>query len=441
MRTLVIGCNHRSARVALRERLAFEEAAVPGTLRALRETFPGTEAVLLSTCNRIELYLAHADRGLPRIGQIIDFLASCHDLEAAEFAPALYSHEDVEAARHLFRVVSSLDSMVLGESQILGQARAAYEIARQAGTVGRGLGSLFPQAFSVAKEIHTRTGIATGRVSVGSTAVDLAKQIFSRFEDKIVLMVGAGKMGELTLTHLLAMQPKELWVTNRTDQRATDLATRLSQRHGVAARVIPFAEWIDRLAEADIVITSTGAREPILRPADFAPIPALRRYRSLLLIDIAVALDIGAYVAEQDFVFLYNIDDLQTVTENALAQRREALDSCHEIVEAGLLAFAERLASPDLGSLINALRERFQEISDGELARLIPKLEAASPRDRELIEQMLHRLTHKILNHPLQLLNAAAANGSARVYADTLRAMFDLRPEDADQRSENADKS
>lgn len=432
MRTLVIGCNHRSARVALRERLAFDEASVPRALRSLVESFPGTEAVLLSTCNRLELYLAHADQGMPRIGQVIDFLAGWHDLAAAEFAPALYSHEDVEAARHLFRVVSSLDSMVLGESQILGQAKAAYETARQIGTVGRGLDALFRQAFSVAKEIHTRTGIATGRVSVGSTAVDLARQIFSRFEDKIVLMVGAGKMGEMTLRHLLTTNPKELWVTNRTDPRAADLAARLSQRYGVHARVIPFAEWIDRLAEADIVISSTGSREPILKAEDFAPIPARRRYRSLLLIDIAVPRDIDVAVAEQDCVFLYNIDDLQTVTEKTLARRRGALDQCHEIIEAGLLAFAERLASPELGPLIDALNKRFQEISDAELARIIPKLENASDRDRELIRQMLHRVTQKILNHPLQLLNDTAANGAARVYADTLRAMFDVSPQDAD---------
>ncbi len=429
MRTLVIGCNHRSAPVQMRERIAFDEPAIPRALQALREKFPASETVLISTCNRTELYVARPLQGHPRIEELIDFLAVFHGIPVTDFAEGLYSHEDVEAARHLFRVVSALDSMVLGESQILAQARSAFDIARSAGTVGHSLEALFQRAFSVAKDIHTKTAIATGRLSVGSTAVDLARQIFSRFDDKIVMMVGAGKMGELTLTHLLHTKPRELWVTNRTDERSAVLVERIISRHKVAARPIPFSDWIDHLVQTDIVISSTGSREPILTAAQFAPIPARRRYRPLLLIDIAVPRDIDPAVGEPDGVFLYNIDDLQSVVELNLAQRRDSIHACHAIIEENVIEFVERQSREDLGPLIAALQEHFRQIGDRELERILPKLESQSPHDRELVGQMLHRVMQKLLHEPVQLLNDNSANGSTRVYADTLRALFKLSNE------------
>jgi glutamyl-tRNA reductase len=426
MRTLVIGCNHRSAPVEVREKIAFSDQTAVRALSELRQRFPEAEAVLLSTCNRIELYLARPVSGHPRIDEVIDFVAGFHGIEACSFAEHLYSHEDIEAVRHLFRVVCSLDSMVLGESQILAQTKAAFELARTQGTSGKWLASLFPRAFAVAKEVHTNTAIATGRLSVGSTAVDLARQIFSHFSDKIIMMVGAGKMGELTLNHLLGTGPKRLWVTNRTDARAVALAERIAKRQAVPVEAVPYAQWIDHLAEVDIVITSAGASEPILTARQFAPIPARRRYKPLLLIDIAVPRNIESQVGEADGVFLYNIDDLQSVVEINLAQRREAINRCQAIIESNVVEFAGRQSRQDVGPLIASLQKHFRTVAEGELQRILPKLADASPEDRQLIEQMLHRITQKLLHEPITRLNDGTANGAAQVYAETLRAMFNL---------------
>lgn len=426
MRTLVIGCNHRSAPVEVREKISFTEEAAGRALRELRAQHPKCEAVLVSTCNRIEFYLARPITGHPRIDEVIDFIAKFHGVGAQHFAESLYSHEDGAAVRHLFRVVSSLDSMVLGESQILAQTKQALNLARAADTVGKCLDPLFQRAFAVAKEIHTKTCIATGRLSVGSTAVDLARQIFSHFNDKIIMMVGAGKMGELTLTHLLETGPKRLWVTNRTDARAVALAEKIAARQKVPVEAVPYAQWIDHLAEVDIVITSAGASEPILTGHQFTPIPARRKYRPILLIDIAVPRNIEQAVGEHDGVFLYNIDDLQSVVETTLVQRREAIAQCHRIVEASVLEFMERRPSQEVGPLIAALQKHFRGVAESELQRILPKLANISDDDRELIEQMLHRITQKLLHEPITKLNEPSPNGSAGVYADTLRAIFNL---------------
>jgi len=426
MRTLVIGCNHRTAPVALRERLAFSEAEIDDALRTFHLRFPNAEAVLISTCNRIELYVVHPIYDHPRIAEAIEFLAGYHGLEAPDVAEAFYSFEDTEAVRHLFRVVCSLDSMVLGESQILSQARQAFDAARSAGSVGRSLGDLFQRAFAVAKDAHTRTAIAAGRVSIGSAAVDLARQIFSHFNDKIVFMIGAGKMGEVTLTHLLATQPRELWITNRTDQRAFDTAERIHRRHGVQARVVPFCEWVDRLAEVDIVISSTGSRDPILTAEQFVPIPARRRYRSLLIIDIAVPRDIDPEIGKHDSVYLFNIDDLQLVTEATVIQRRGAVERCQAIIEANVVEFMARHSSSEVGPLIDAFKRHLDQIAGSEIEWLLPKLEQASAHDRELICQLLHRVIQKVLHDPVMALRNPPSEGLGKVYADTLRTMFNL---------------
>ncbi len=432
MRTLVVGCNHRSAPVALRERLAWSPDALPNALRALRERHLCAEAVLISTCNRMEMYIARPVAGHPRFDDVVAFLSEVQGLRPDTFAANLYSHEDTEAVRHLFRVVSSLDSMVLGESQILAQAKSAFDIARRVGTVGPELEGLFQRAFAVAKEIHTQTSLATGRVSVASTAVDLARQIFSRFDDKTVMMVGAGEMGELALTHVMETRPRELRVTNRTAERAADLARRFRERYAIEATPVPYAQWHDQLAEVDIVISSTGAREPILTAKDFKPIPKKRKYRPLLLIDIAVPRDIEPAVADVDeSVYLYNIDDLQLVVETNLAQRRDAIGRCHDIIEQHVIDFIEKRSKRDIGPLVRELQQHFRAIGQRELDWILPKLDSASPHDRQLIEQLLHRVIQKLLNGPIRMMGDKAANGAAQVYAETLKAMFEITQEES----------
>lgn len=431
MRTLVVGCNHRSAPVEIRESVAFDEAAVVRALSMFRETFPSSECVLLSTCNRMEIYVARPMGGQPRIAETIDFIARCHGLQPAVFAGEMYSKEDTEAARHLFRVVGSLDSMVVGETQILGQVKTAFELAQSAGTVGRHLNDLFQRALRVAKCVQA-TGITAGRLSVGSAAVDLARQVFARFQDKTVMMVGAGEMGELTLVHLLETNPGRLWVTNRTDERAVALAQKLRREHNVDAEVVPYSEWIDRLVDTDVLISSTGSHEPILTAKSFATIPKRRGYRPILLIDIAVPRDIEPAVAEDESVFLYNIDDLQTVTEKNLNQRREAVGRCQEIVEAAVLIYVRSLDRQDIGPLVAALRQQFKLVGQQEYERLVPKLTSASPHDRELIQQMLHRVVQKLLHEPVRHLSNHADGGESQVYADTLRTLFNLHGDNSD---------
>lgn len=426
MRTLVIGCNHRSAAVELRERIAFDAAAVPRALQLMKERFPACEAVLVSTCNRMEWYISRPIQERPRVADMVEFIGAFHNVPPAEFATSLYHHEDAEAVRHLFRVVSALDSMVLGETQILAQARDAFDLACSLGTAGGNLKMLFQRAFAVGKDVQNNTAIAAGRLSVGSTAVDLARQIFSRFDDKTVMMVGAGEMGELTLTHLMETNPKELWVTNRTDERATALADRLRERHKMPISPVPYVEWIDRLATADIVISCTGAREPILTTAEFRKIPAKRRYRPLLLIDIAVPRDIEPAIADEEEVYLYNIDDLQEVVEATLASRKGAIQQCHAIIEQSVIEFLSRQSARDIGPLIGELQQHFHEVGRRELDRILPKCEALSAHDRQLVEEMLHRVAQKLLHDPVQLLHEKSANGAASVYADTLRALFRL---------------
>jgi glutamyl-tRNA reductase len=328
--------------------------------------------------------------------------------------------------RHLFRVVSAIDSMVLGETQILAQARSAYETAQSAGAAGPHLQGLFQRAFAAGKDAQSRTSIASGRLSVGSTAVDLARQIFSHFGDKTVMMVGAGEMGELALAHLIETNPKELWVTNRTDARAIEVAQRLHEKHRRPAKPVPYAEWIDRLTQVDIVITCTGAAQPILTLEQFSTIPARRRYRPILLIDIAVPRDIEPSIGELDEVFLYNIDDLQSVVEATLAGRRGAIVECQRIIEEHVLEYVAKQAQRDIGPLIGDLQNHFRSIGQSEWERIVPKLESLSLHDRALVEEMLHRLTQKLLHDPVQLLNDKSANGAASVYADTLRALFGL---------------
>ena len=430
MRRYILGCNHRTAGVVLRERLAFDREATVAALARFRQQYPAAEAVLLSTCNRMELYWTRVDDAPPAAADVLQFIASFHDLDPADLVDAFYSYEDVEMVRHLFRVASSMDSMVLGESQILGQVKSAFAAARAAGTVGKTLGELFPLAFATAKEIHTQTRIAVGRISVGSTAVDLARQIFSRFDDKTVCLAGVGKMGQLTLTHLLETRPHRLWITTRTDARAVELARRIWEKHDVAAEPIPFADWIDRLADVDILISCTGAREPILTADQFAPVPAGRSYRPMLMIDIAVPRDIAPAVGENACVFLYNIDDLQTVTESTLARRRDAIRHCYQIIEAGVLKCVGNESGRAFAPLITALRRKIHHIAQDELDRIRPKLRDPSEQDWELIAHMVHRIAQKTLHDPLELLHERATDDSAQNYADALRALFKLQPDE-----------
>jgi len=429
MRTLVIGCNHRTAPLEVRERLAFDRASAAEALRALRVRFPCCEGVLLSTCNRTELYAARPVHGHPRIDEAIGFLASCRGIGAHEFGHSIYHYEDTEAVRHLFRVAASLDSMVLGESQILGQVKDAYLLAREIGMTGRMLDPVFQRALAVAKEIRATTDLSAGRTTVGGTAVEFARQIFARFDDKTVLLIGAGEMGEATLQHLLEARPACVLVANRTPARAEAVLDRLVRPAGLQGRVVPFERLLDSLAEADIVVSTTGAPEPILTRRALHGLPARRRYRPILMIDIAVPRDIEPTVGDLENVFLYNIDDLQVVAERNIAARERQITRCHELIEARVREFAAWQRGRDVGPTISALQRKLDEIGRQELERVLPKLSGLSPHDRELLEQMLYRISRKVLHAPSTTLRDRAAVGRAQVYIEALRNLFELKDE------------
>jgi glutamyl-tRNA reductase len=424
MRTLVIGCNFRTAPVSVRERLSFDEAGCRDALRSLRWRYPCSESVILSTCNRVEMYVSRLANGHPRVKEAIQFLAGVHDVSPADFSESVYHYEDSEAVRHLFRVVSSLDSMVLGESEILSQAKSALAMARDEFTSGRFLDGLFQHAFQVAKQVHTQTGISEGRVSVASVAVDFSKQIFSRFDDKTVLMIGAGEMGEATLQHLITTGPQRIWITNRTAERATALA----DRFGGEAK--PYKQLTDLLVEADVVITSVGAKEPILTGDNFKDIPARRQYRPLQIIDISVPRSVADPVGQHDGVFLYNIDELQRITEASVVERRGEIQRCQEIIELNVREFEVARGTRDVGAMIQDLEAHVRAIGQEELDWLLPKLNGISEKDRALLGQMIHRVTRKLVHHPTRTLHDNSDGGRAGIYLDALRTLFDLKSRD-----------
>ena len=424
MRVLLLGCNHRTATVAVRERLAFGPQERSSALEAFKQSWPGAEAVLLSTCNRSELYVARPLHKTPRVGDLIEFLGKFSRTPAHEFVSSLYHYEDSDALRHLFRVVSSLDSLVVGESQIIKQAKDALDAATQVGTAGKTFQSIFQMALNCAKQVHTQTGIGAGKVSVGSVAVDYAQKIFSRLDDKTVLMIGAGEMGQLTLQYLLQFKPARTLIVNRTRSRAEEVA------ESIGAEVGDFEHLADHIAAADVVISCTGSPEPLLSARDFEPIPAKRRYKPLLIIDIAVPRDFDPAIAGARNVYLCNVDDLHDAVEQTIESRRQQIRTSEVLIDQAVNQLLDKQSQQrDLGPTIHALEQKIRDLGHQELAWLLPKLTGDKERDADLIKQFHHRLLSKIMHHPSKSLTQQASNGQLGLYAQVLREIFDLHDE------------
>ncbi len=422
MRIVVTGCNHKTAPLAVRERVAFDADAVARALTALVGRYPRTEAMLISTCNRVELYVARAVHGNPQPDEMIAFIAEFHGLPPEQIAPAFYHHRDEQAVGHLLRVAASMDSMVLGETQILGQVRAAAEQARAAATLGPVLDRLARTAVTAAKQVHSQTALSAGRVSVASVAVQFARQIFDTLADKSVLIVGAGKMGEQTLGRLVELGPRQVLVTNRSRPRAEELAARCG------GRVLDFADLDGALAQADVVVSSTGSPEPLIDAARIGRVLRARRYRPIFLIDIAVPRDIDPSVGRVEHVYLYNIDDLQGAVEATMTGRAAHVADAQSILTAQGEAFLSWLRARSLAPTIAALRRRLEQLRDEELNWLRPKLTGQPDRDRELIEQFAHRLINKVLHDPAsQLKRSSDPDAPALdVFAQALTSLFRL---------------
>ncbi|HWP35258.1 MAG TPA: glutamyl-tRNA reductase, partial [Thermodesulfobacteriota bacterium] len=419
MSLVLVGLNHTTAPVALRERLAVAAERLPALLPRLARAASAREACLLSTCNRVEL-LADAP-GLPEAEAAAAALAEWQGVEPAQIRPVLYRLEGGAAARHLFRVAAGLDSLVLGEPQILGQVKAAYAAASQAGTTGPLLNRLFHTTFRVAKRIRSETGLGAQPVSVGQAAVELARRIFDDLARKRVLLVGAGEMAEATARHLVGCGVQALCVANRTFERAQGLAAMLG------GRAVPFDGLLDAIRDADIVIASAAAEAPLLDAARVAELMRARRQAPLFFIDIAVPRNVDPRVHELPNVYLYNIDDLQAVVAEGLRHRQREAVRAEAIVQEEVEGYLRALDSRAVVPTLVALRRRFEAVRRAELARAAALLRELTPEQRAAVERLTEGLLAKLLHEPTVALKRAAADAEGPLYAEVLRTLFDLR--------------
>ena len=401
MSLYVLGINHQTAPVALRETVAFGPDTLRRALASLRAQDGVQEAVLLSTCNRTELY-ARSDNGPDALA---NWLAGQQRAGDALHA-YLYRHDQADAVRHLFRVATGLDSLVLGEPQILGQVKQAWNDARDAGSLGGPLDRAFQQAFATAKRARTETTIGRNPVSVASTAVRLAQESFARLDESDVLLIGAGETIELAARHLVAGKVRRLLIANRTLAHAQDLA----RRHGGFA--LPLEELDRHLAEADIVISATAARLPILQRAQVEQALRLRKHRPMLLLDLAVPRDVAEDVASLRDVFLYTVDDLERAIEDNRAARRNAAEQAEAIIEVHASRFISALGQGDAAAPLRRLREHGQSVQAQALAKARAQL-AAGRDPAEVLDLLAHTLTNKLLHAPSAALREDAALGDA----------------------------
>ncbi len=419
MNLLALGCSYQNTPVEVREKLAFNETQLPRALDHLTAHL-SCEAVILSTCNRVEVYLALPD---PEASdEAIGFLAAFHGLPADEVRKHLYHRHGDEVVRHLFRVAASLDSLIIGEGQIGGQVKTAYERALRQGSTGPFLNALFPHARQAAKRVRSETGISQGHVSVSSAAVDYVKEVFDHFGDKTILVIGAGKMGELTLKHLRGLKPKRILVTNRSPDKAHAVAATC----GGEAR--PWEKLDDALVRADVVLSTTGAPEPIVTRERYTRIASRRAGRSVVILDIAVPRDFDPRIHDGDQTFLFNIDDLESIREKTLAQRRKHVAPAEAIVEQETQRFLKEWARRRNGPVIDRLTREFEtgrrEAIRDVFARLNGKL---SEEDREYIETAFRRWQNKILHGPISALREESHAGGGHALLEALRKLFRLQ--------------
>ncbi len=423
MKLQMIGCSHHHSSVAVRERLAFSPGQVSEALDGLRERFPHIEAVLLSTCNRVEIYTATEDAELgPSHEDVAQFMADFHRLPVYEIFNDLFERTGEDAVRHLFTVAASLDSMVVGEPQILAQVKAAYEMAKDRRSTGPLTHGIFQAAVRVAKRVASETTLHQRRVSVSSVAVgDFANQIFERFDDKNVLVIGAGEMGEETLRYLQDEGARDITVINRRFERAQQLAERWQ------ARAEAWEKLLELLTRADLVISTTGAEQPIVTLAMYKQIEAARFQRPLFILDLALPRDFEPAVGDRLGVYLYSIDDLQAACERNRRERDRELPAAIHIVEQETGRFMTELHHRSTAPIIKRLREGWQQPKDDELKRLFNKLPELDARAKGEISQAFERLVNKLLHPPLESLRSEAENGPPHGLLDALKRLFQLK--------------
>jgi glutamyl-tRNA reductase len=419
MNIVVVGLSHKTASVEIREKVAFAPNQMEKPLNELAGLPDINEGVIVSTCNRVEIYAATHDiaGGMSRLKR---FLADYHNVSLEVLEPHLYSYHGEGAIRHLFRVASSLDSMVVGEPQILGQIKTAYGYAAEYKSSGIILNRFLHKAFSVAKRVRTETKIASSAVSVSFAAVELAKKIFGDLTDKTVMLIGAGEMCELAAKHFLNNGVRGVMVTNRTYERAERLAEEFD------GKAVRFEDLFDHLHKADIILSSTGATHFIIGAKDVDEVIRRRRQKPMFFIDIAVPRDIDPKVNDVENVYLYDMDDLQGVVASNLQQRNEEAKKAEGIIDQEIGRFFNWLSMLEVTPTIVALRSRFEEVRQAELAKTLAGWKDLPPDGQKRLEALTSAITNKLLHPPTNLLKRTGQGGRTDLYVDALRQLFEL---------------
>ncbi|HEY6467932.1 MAG TPA: glutamyl-tRNA reductase [Candidatus Acidoferrales bacterium] len=417
MRYQLIGVNHASAPLDVRERLAIAESRLPESCRQLA-AHPGIEeGLILSTCNRVEM-ITHTINGS---ADLRGFVREHFHLSPGELDSHVYEFRDKDAVRHVFRVASSLDSMVVGEAQILGQVKEAYATARAVGAVRTQLDQLLTRAFAVAKRVRTETAVGSSSVSIASVAVELAKKIFGTLQGKSVFIVGAGKMSELAARHLMAHGCTAIFVSNRTFERAAGLA------HKFGGEAIKFDDLYNTCDRADIVITSTGSPVAIFRREHGEQFLARRKNRPMFFIDIAVPRDVSPEMAKLDGIFAYDIDDLQQAVSSHVADRRKEAELAEAIIAAEVERFAARAHTLDVVPTIVSLQDHLETIRQAEIDRVRTRLGPMTPEQEMAVEALTRGIINKVMHTPVTTLKTAAKEAEATTLVEVVRRLFNLQ--------------
>jgi glutamyl-tRNA reductase len=427
MHLTLVGLSHKTAPIEIREKLTFPAARQAEALSSLTCSEAVVEAVILSTCNRTEVYVVTVGEAGP--DAVVRFMCDFHGLEREGLERYLYVVEGKQVVRHLFRVVASLDSMVLGEAQILGQAKEAYDQAFSNGATGRVFNKLFRQSFEVGKRVRTETAIGESAVSISYAAVELAKKVFDTLEGRTILVIGAGKMSELTAKHLVSSGVREVLVANRTWERAVELAERFD------GRPVPYEDLFDRMRDADIVISSTAATEHVVSRRQIADVMRRRHGRPLFLIDIAVPRDVDPSVNDVPNVFLYDIDDLNGVVTSNLEERTREARQAEVIIDEEIAAFGRWLDSMEVVPTIAAIRAQAEAVRAEELEKAVKRLGSLSESQLRTVDALTESIVNKILHDPTTRLKAAATAKDGYEHVDTARRLWGLDADEGRARS------
>jgi glutamyl-tRNA reductase len=430
VRYQLIGVNHKSAPLEVRERLAIPESRLPDYCRHLA-AHPGIEeGMIISTCNRVEV-ITHTANGS---ADLRGFLRDHFRLAAEDLDPHLYELREKDAVRHVFRVASSLDSMVVGEAQILGQVKEAYATARAVGAIHGQLDQLFNRAFAVAKRVRTETAVGSSSVSIASVAVELAKKIFGTLQGKNVFIVGAGKMSELAARHLMAHGCVSIFVSNRTYDRALALAQKFS------GQAIKFDDLYESCDRADIVITSTGAPHAIFRREHGEQFLSRRKNRPMFFIDIAVPRDVAPEMAELDGIFVYDIDDLQQAVSSHVSDRRREAERAEAIIASEVEKFEARSHTLDVVPTIVSLQDHLETIRQAEIDRVRSRMGPLTPEQEMALEALTRGIINKVMHTPITTLKSAARDAEATTVIDVVRRLFNLQMKSKETAEESTSK-